>query len=87
MTWRCRTPGSVLPALMAATMFLQIFLNPKPTDPVQARMMYIMPVVFWSCSSSSPRARALLVDEQRALDRAAVVDQQDHRRPARLNLK
>ncbi len=39
-------PWFVLPALMAATMFLQIFLNPKPTDPVQARMMYIMPVVF-----------------------------------------
>ena len=31
---------------MAITMFLQIFLNPKPTDPTQAKVMYIMPVVF-----------------------------------------
>ena len=39
-------PWFVLPALMAATMFLQILLNPKPADPVQARVMYIMPLVF-----------------------------------------
>lgn len=39
-------PWFILPLLMAVTMFLQILLNPKPTDPVQARMMYIMPVVF-----------------------------------------
>ena len=39
-------PWFVLPALMAATMFLQILLNPKPTDPMQAKVMYIMPVVF-----------------------------------------
>ena len=39
-------PWFVLPTLMAVTMFLQIFLNPKPTDPTQARIMYIMPVVF-----------------------------------------
>lgn len=39
-------PWFVLPAVMAVTMFLQILLNPKPTDPIQARMMYIMPLVF-----------------------------------------
>ncbi|WP_443743084.1 membrane protein insertase YidC [Sutterella sp.] len=39
-------PWFVLPLLMAATMFLQILLNPKPTDPVQAKVMYIMPLVF-----------------------------------------
>lgn len=39
-------PWFVLPLLMAITMFLQILLNPKPTDPVQAKVMYIMPVVF-----------------------------------------
>ena len=39
-------PWFVLPLLMAITMFLQILLNPKPTDPMQARMMYIMPLVF-----------------------------------------
>ena len=30
-------PWFVLPALMAATMFLQILLNPKPTDPMQRK--------------------------------------------------
>lgn len=39
-------PWFVLPLLMAITMFLQIFLNPKPADPVQAKVMYIMPLVF-----------------------------------------
>ena len=39
-------PWFILPLLMAATMFLQILLNPKPTDPVQAKVMYIMPLVF-----------------------------------------
>ena len=39
-------PWFVLPAIMAVTMFLQILPNPKPTDPTQARMMYIMPIVF-----------------------------------------
>lgn len=39
-------PWFVLPLLMAATMFLQILLNPKPTDPTQAKVMYIMPLVF-----------------------------------------
>ena len=39
-------PWFVLPAVMAATMFIQILLNPKPTDPTQAKVMYIMPVVF-----------------------------------------
>ena len=39
-------PWFVLPTLMAATMFLQVFLNPKPADPVQAKVTYIMPIVF-----------------------------------------
>lgn len=39
-------PWFVLPAIMMATMFLQIKLNPTPTDPMQARMMIIMPLVF-----------------------------------------
>ena len=39
-------PWFILPLIMAITMFLQIFLNPKPTDPVQAKVMYIMPLVF-----------------------------------------
>lgn len=39
-------PYYVLPALMAITMFAQTFLNPPPTDPVQAKMMKIMPLAF-----------------------------------------
>lgn len=39
-------PWFILPAVMMITMFLQIKLNPTPTDPMQARMMVIMPLVF-----------------------------------------
>ncbi|HJV07750.1 MAG TPA: membrane protein insertase YidC [Chromobacteriaceae bacterium] len=39
-------PFYVLPVLMALTMFAQTFLNPPPTDPMQAKMMKIMPIAF-----------------------------------------
>lgn len=39
-------PYYALPALLAITMYAQTFLNPPPTDPVQAKMMKIMPVAF-----------------------------------------
>jgi len=39
-------PYYVLPILMAATMVLQTKMNPVPPDPVQARVMQIMPFVF-----------------------------------------
>jgi YidC/Oxa1 family membrane protein insertase len=39
-------PWFILPLLMAATMFIQMRLNPTPPDPIQARMMQIMPIVF-----------------------------------------
>jgi YidC/Oxa1 family membrane protein insertase len=39
-------PYFVLPALMAGAMFFQTRLSPAPPDPVQARMMQIMPFVF-----------------------------------------
>jgi YidC/Oxa1 family membrane protein insertase len=35
-----------LPLLMLASSLLQTWLNPTPPDPVQAKMMWIMPVVF-----------------------------------------
>ena len=41
-----RDPWFILPAFMMATMFLQIKLNPTPPDPMQARIMMIMPLVF-----------------------------------------
>ncbi|BCM26316.1 membrane protein insertase YidC [Methyloradius palustris] len=39
-------PYYVLPLLMGATMIIQTRLNPAPTDPVQAKVMMIMPIVF-----------------------------------------
>lgn len=39
-------PYFILPIVMAGTMFLQTYLSPPPTDPMQAKMMKIMPVVF-----------------------------------------
>ena len=39
-------PIGLLPILMGATMIIQTFLNPPPTDPVQAQVMKIMPIVF-----------------------------------------
>ena len=39
-------PYYILPVLMGATMILQTRLNPKPTDPIQAKVMTWMPVIF-----------------------------------------
>lgn len=39
-------PYYVLPILMGITMIVQTYLNPVPPDPVQAKVMKIMPVVF-----------------------------------------
>ncbi|MSQ60386.1 MAG: membrane protein insertase YidC, partial [Betaproteobacteria bacterium] len=39
-------PYYVLPILMGITMFIQTWLNPTPPDPMQARLMKIMPVAF-----------------------------------------
>ena len=39
-------PYYVLPVIMMASMFLQMRLNPTPPDPVQAKVMMIMPLVF-----------------------------------------
>jgi len=39
-------PYYILPIFMGATMIIQTYLNPPPTDPLQAKVMKIMPVVF-----------------------------------------
>jgi YidC/Oxa1 family membrane protein insertase len=39
-------PWYVLPVLMGATMIIQTKLNPEPPDPVQAKVMKIMPIAF-----------------------------------------
>jgi YidC/Oxa1 family membrane protein insertase len=39
-------PYYILPLLMTGSTVLQTWLSPTPTDPVQAKMMWIMPLVF-----------------------------------------
>jgi len=41
-----KDPFFILPLIMGAAMFFQQKLNPAPTDPVQAKVMQIMPVMF-----------------------------------------
>jgi len=41
-----RDPFFVLPLLMGAAMLIQTRLNPAPPDPVQAKVMQIMPIMF-----------------------------------------
>jgi YidC/Oxa1 family membrane protein insertase len=39
-------PYFILPLIMMATMFIQMKLNPTPPDPIQAKVMMFMPLVF-----------------------------------------
>src|SRR3990170_1416312 len=39
-------PYYILPLIMGASMIVQMRLNPKPPDPMQARVMQIMPIAF-----------------------------------------
>jgi YidC/Oxa1 family membrane protein insertase len=39
-------PFYILPLVMTLTTLLQTALNPTPPDPMQAKMMWIMPLVF-----------------------------------------
>ena len=41
-----KDPYFILPLLMTGTSLLQTWLNPTPPDPVQAKMMWIMPLAF-----------------------------------------
>ena len=41
-----KDPYFILPLLMTASTMLQTWLNPTPPDPIQAKMMWIMPLVF-----------------------------------------
>lgn len=44
----------IFPMLMAFTMYIQQRLSPEPTDPVQAKMMKLMPFIFLFMFSSFP---------------------------------
>jgi len=39
-------PFYILPLVMAASMVVQMRLSPEPPDPVQARIMKVMPFIF-----------------------------------------
>ena len=39
-------PYFILPVIMAVSMFVQTKLNPTPPDPVQAKVMMFMPIIF-----------------------------------------
>ena len=41
-----KDPFFILPIIMGATMFIQQQLNPTPPDPMQARVMKLMPIIF-----------------------------------------
>jgi YidC/Oxa1 family membrane protein insertase len=41
-----RDPYFILPLLMTATSMVQVALGAKPPDPVQAKMMWFMPLAF-----------------------------------------
>ncbi|MCB1865082.1 MAG: membrane protein insertase YidC [Chromatiales bacterium] len=41
-----KDPYFVLPLIMGATMFIQQKLNPAPPDPIQAKIMMALPVIF-----------------------------------------
>jgi len=39
-------PWFILPLIMGATMYFQQMLNPQPTDPMQAKVFRLMPIIF-----------------------------------------
>ena len=41
-----KDPFYILPVLMGLSMIVQSWINPKPPDPLQAKIMKIMPIVF-----------------------------------------
>ncbi|MFT6154109.1 MAG: YidC/Oxa1 family membrane protein insertase [Bermanella sp.] len=41
-----KDPFFILPLIMGASMFVQMQLNPTPPDPMQAKVMKLMPIIF-----------------------------------------
>jgi YidC/Oxa1 family membrane protein insertase len=54
-----KDPYYVLPVIMGITMFMQQRLNPTPPDPMQAKVMMFMPVVFTFLFLSFPSGLVL----------------------------
>jgi YidC/Oxa1 family membrane protein insertase len=41
-----KDPYFILPIIMGASMFIQQMLNPTPPDPMQAKIMKMLPIMF-----------------------------------------
>jgi YidC/Oxa1 family membrane protein insertase len=54
-----RDPFFILPGLMIFAMWFQMRLNPSPPDPVQARVMQIMPFFFGAMFAFFPAGLVL----------------------------
>lgn len=54
-----KDPYYVLPLIMGATMFLQQKMNPPPPDPMQAKIMMLMPLIFTVLFLSFPSGLVL----------------------------
>lgn len=54
-----KDPYYVLPLIMGATMFLQQKMNPAPPDPMQAKVMMLMPLIFTVLFLSFPSGLVL----------------------------
>ena len=54
-----RDPFFILPLLMGAAMLFQMRLNPAPPDPIQARVMQIMPIIFTAMFAFFPAGLVL----------------------------
>ena len=52
-------PYAILPVLMTATSLIQVSLQPTPADPVQAKMMWLMPLAFSAALFSFPAGLTL----------------------------
>jgi YidC/Oxa1 family membrane protein insertase len=54
-----KDPYYVLPLLMGASMFLQQKMSPPPADPVQAKVMLLMPIIFTALFLNFPSGLVL----------------------------
>lgn len=54
-----RDPYFILPGIMAVTMLIQQKLNPPPPDPMQAKLMMVLPVVFFFLFMNFPAGLVL----------------------------
>jgi len=54
-----KDPYYVLPLIMGLTIFIQQWLSPKPPDPVQRKVMLMMPIVFTALFLSFPAGLVL----------------------------